>query len=252
PSCDRSENATRSGAASELKRELAPVGATLFTAGMIVGTGIFAAFGAATNAAGTGILLAIVLGGTVALATGISAAQLGVNFPEEGGAFTWARAFDHDTIGFIAGCGYLGKALVSMSVVAAAAAVGLPVAAITLGVLGADELGRDDTPLLSAARRAADWLFWPVLAAAIVAALGDMLGILLTASRVALAMAKVHELPRALAAVHERFRTPHRSVAALGIASAALVFLFDLRSLIEVASAFMLLWYLVTHFAALQ
>src|SRR5439155_1011938 len=85
--------------------------------------------------------------------------------------------------------------------VAIAAAVFLPVAAITLGVLGADELGRDDTPLLSAARRAADWLFWPVLAAAIVAALGDMLGILLTASRVALAMAKVHELPRALAAV---------------------------------------------------
>src|SRR5213593_4969590 len=105
---------------SALRRELAPVGATLFTAGMIIGTGIFAASGAATAAAGTGILMAIVLGGTVALATGISAAQLGVNFPEEGGAFTWARAFDHDTIGFIAGCGYLGKALVSVSVVALA------------------------------------------------------------------------------------------------------------------------------------
>jgi len=84
---------------------------------MIIGTGIFAASGAATAAAGSGILIAIVLGGTVALATGISAAQLGVNFPEEGGAFSWARAFDHDTTGFIAGCGYLGKALVSMSVV---------------------------------------------------------------------------------------------------------------------------------------
>ena len=79
-----------------------------------------------------------------------------------------------------------------------------------------------------------------------------MLGILLTASRVALAMAKAHELPRTLATVHPRFRTPHRSVAALGTASAALVLLFDLRSLIEVASAFMLVWYLVTHFAALQ
>src|SRR5207247_10719657 len=40
--------------------------------------------------------------------------------------------------------------------VAIAAAVFLPVAAITLGVLGADELGRDDTPLPPAARRAAD------------------------------------------------------------------------------------------------
>src|SRR5438105_15179452 len=42
------------------------------------------------------------------------------NSPEEGGAFTWARQFDHDTVGFIAGCGYLGNVLVSMSVIALA------------------------------------------------------------------------------------------------------------------------------------
>jgi basic amino acid/polyamine antiporter, APA family len=71
-----------------LRRELGPVAATLFTAGMMVGIGIFAAFGAATEAAGSGILVAMLLGGTVALATGISAAQLGVNNPTEGGAFT--------------------------------------------------------------------------------------------------------------------------------------------------------------------
>src|SRR5207302_2151462 len=85
---------------------------------MMVGIGIFATFGAATEAAGSGILVAILLGGSVALATGISAAQLGVNNPTEGGAFTWARDFDHPTLGFIAGCGYLGKNLVSMSVIA--------------------------------------------------------------------------------------------------------------------------------------
>src|SRR5207249_10413748 len=111
---------TRKQAGAGLKRELDTVTTTLFTAGMIVGTGIFAAFGAATAAAGSGILVAMILGGSVALATGISAAQLGVNFPEEGGAFTWARAFGHNTIGFIAGCGYLGKVLVSMSVIALA------------------------------------------------------------------------------------------------------------------------------------
>src|SRR5437899_2567273 len=87
---------------------------------MMVGIGIFATFGAATEAAGSGILVAILLGGSVALATGISAAQLGVNNATEGGAFTWARDFDHDTLGFIAGCGYLGKNLVSMSVIALA------------------------------------------------------------------------------------------------------------------------------------
>ncbi|WP_346658780.1 APC family permease [Bradyrhizobium sp. 143] len=94
--------------------------ATLFTAGMMVGIGIFAATGAATAAAGSGILIAILLGGSVALATGISAAQLGVNNPTEGGAFTWARDVHSPTLGFIAGCGYLGKNLISMSVIALA------------------------------------------------------------------------------------------------------------------------------------
>ncbi|TMF65864.1 MAG: amino acid permease [Chloroflexi bacterium] len=345
-----------------LKRELDARTGTLFTAAMIVGTGIFAALGAATDAAGTGVLVAMLLGGTVALATGISAAQLGVNNPEEGGAFTWARAFGHETIGFIAGCGYLGKAIVSTSVVALmfatylgqvvpdlpvrvvapvavlavtgfnilgieltsrvligllAVLVGLlaiycatafhavdparlvpifgdkglagvltgaalffwswdgfmrtaimasemkeprrsipimflTVGAITLGVEGAQQVGAQDTPLLSAAATAAGSAVWAVFAAALVATFYDIIGILLTASRVGLAMARARELPGWLAGVHARFRTPYRSVIALGLVSALLALAFDLRSLLAVASAFMVVWYLVTHQAALE
>src|SRR5207244_57655 len=135
--------------------------------------------------------------------------------------------------------------------VAIAAVVFLTVGAITLGVLGANAVGAEDTPLLAAGKKAADWAFWVVLAAAIVATLVDMLGVLLTGSRVVLAMAKAREVPEWFARVHERLGTPVRSVVALGIASAALVLVFDLRPLIEVASAFMLVWYLVTHYAAL-
>src|SRR5438128_9652787 len=110
---------------------------------MMVDIGSSATGGAATEAAASGILVAFLLGGSVALATGISAAQLGVNNPTEGGAFTWARDFDHPTLGFIAGCGYLGKNLVSMSVIALAFATylgqvipGLPTrAAAAAGVL---------------------------------------------------------------------------------------------------------------------
>src|SRR5205814_901426 len=102
---------------SGLKRELGMLTTTLFTAAMIVGTGIFAAFGAATHVAGSGILVAMLLGGSVALATGLSAAQLGVNYPEEGGAFTWSREFGKNTLGFIAGCSYLGKGVVSTVVI---------------------------------------------------------------------------------------------------------------------------------------
>jgi len=357
-----------------LRRELGPFTATLFTAGMMVGIGIFATFGAATEAAGSGILVAILLGGSVALATGISAAQLGVNNPTEGGAFTWARDFDHPTLGFIAGCGYLGKNLVSMSVIALAfatylaqvipglparivAAAGvlaitglnlfgiqltsrvliglltvvvallalyggaslhaidashfvpvfgdkgllggatgaaiffwtwdgfmrmaimagevkqprrtIPIAigggvaiaavmflgagAITLGVLGADEIGRQDTPMLAAAQKAmGQWGTWVILAAAILAALAEILGDLLSASRVVLPMAEARELPGWLGKIHPRSRSPRRAVLALGLLSAGADLAFDLRPLIEVGGSFMLAWYFITHYAALQ
>jgi APA family basic amino acid/polyamine antiporter len=357
-----------------LRRELGPFTATLFTAGMMVGIGIFAAFGAATEAAGSGILVAILLGGSVALATGISAAQLGVNNPTEGGAFTWARDFDHPSLGFVAGCGYLGKNLVSMSVIALAfatylaqvipglstrvvAAAGvlaitglnlfgirltsrvligllavvvallalyggtslhamhaghlapifgdkgplgvaagaaiffwtwdgfmrmaimagevkqprrtIPIAivggvaiaavmfvgvgAITLGVLGADEIGRQDTPMLAAAQKAmGPWGSWVILAAAIVAALAEILGDLLSASRVVLPMAEARELPSWLGKIHRRSRSPRRAVLALGLLSAGADLVFDLRPLIEVAGSFMLAWYFITHYAALR
>ena len=45
----------------------------------------------------------MLLSGLVALATGLSAASLGVIFPEEGGAFTWSRKFSYNTLGFVAG-----------------------------------------------------------------------------------------------------------------------------------------------------
>ena len=105
---------------TSLARTLGRSTATLMTAAMIIGTGIFGAIGSATAKAGSGILIAMVLGGLIALATGVSAAQLGVNYPKEGGAFTWAREFNHKTIGFIAGCAYLGKGIFSLSVISLA------------------------------------------------------------------------------------------------------------------------------------
>ena len=54
-----------------LRRELGPFTATLFTAGMMFRIGIFTSFGAATEAAGSGVLVAILLSDSIALPTGI-------------------------------------------------------------------------------------------------------------------------------------------------------------------------------------
>src|SRR5207237_6108302 len=65
-----------------------------------------------------GILLAMLIGGVIALLTGISAAQVGVNYPEEGGAFIWMRHFGYPTVSFIAGCSYLLEGVLGVAVLA--------------------------------------------------------------------------------------------------------------------------------------
>src|SRR5437763_3578396 len=106
-----------------LRRTLGRTTAMLLTAAMIIGTGLFAALGETAEKAGSGLLLAIAISGLVPLATGLSAASLGINFPAEGGGFTWSRKFGYDTLGFAAGCAYLGKGIVSTVVISLAFAI---------------------------------------------------------------------------------------------------------------------------------
>src|SRR5437870_1516924 len=368
----------RSGPA--LHRALGRSSATFLTAAMIIGTGLFAALGATAEKSGSGLLLAMLFSGFVALATGLSAASVGIQFPEEGGGFTWSRKFGYPTLGFVAGCAYLGKGIVSTVVIALAFATytaqmfeGLPtygmhlvasaavllvtavnllgielnakvliatlllqlallavfvgfaipeiepanltpllgpgvldvlagaaiffwswdgfmrmaimasevkeprrtipfavvggvviaavvflvVPAIALGVLGAEGMkggeSPSDTPLLAAAARAIGrWGMWVVLAAAWLITLTEAHGDLLTAARVALAMGKERELPGWLGAVHERFRSPHHAVIALGVVCAALALLANLRQVLELANVFSLAWYSVVNFDALK
>src|SRR5881409_2137728 len=111
----------RSG--QSLRRALGRTSATFLTAAMIIGTGLFAALGATAEKAGSGLLLAMIFSGLVALATGLSAASVGIQFPEEGGGFTWSRKFGYPTLGFVAGCSYLGKGIVSTVVISLAFAL---------------------------------------------------------------------------------------------------------------------------------
>ena len=107
--------------------------------------------------------------------------------------------------------------------------------------------------MLAAAQKAmGQWGTWVILAAAIAAALAEILGDLLSASRVVLPMAAARELPAWLGKIHPRSRSPRRAVLALGLLSAGADLVFDLRPLIEVAGSFMLAWYFITHYSSLQ
>src|SRR6266480_504657 len=98
------------------ERNIGKMEAMLFTAAMIVGTGLFTSLGAATAEAGSGILFAMLIGGFIALLTGISAAEVGINYPEEGGAFIWTRRFGYPTVSFIAGFCYLFDGIIGLGI----------------------------------------------------------------------------------------------------------------------------------------
>src|SRR5947207_14145529 len=105
---------TRSRSAPSPARSLGKITAMLLTAAMIVGTGLFASLGAATAEAGSGILVAMLLGGLIALLTGTSAAEVGGNYPQEGGAFIWTRRLGFHAIRFVAGGAYFFNGIVAL------------------------------------------------------------------------------------------------------------------------------------------
>ncbi len=81
--------------------------------GAMVGGGIFSVLGLAMAEAGHAAPLAFALGGLIALLTGISYAHLGLDFPSDGGSFTYLEhSFAHRNIAGIGGwlllVGYVG------------------------------------------------------------------------------------------------------------------------------------------------
>ena len=89
-----------------------------------------------------------------------------------------------------------------------------------------------------------------VRAGAAVASLGVLLSLQAGLSRTAFAMAANHDLPAALAAVHPRYRVPHRAELAVAGLVAAAVLAVDLRGAIGFSSVLVLVYYTVANAAA--
>lgn len=126
------------------------------------------------------------------------------------------------------------------------------VAVTLLAVLGSDGLAASTAPLADAAA-ATGWAWTgPVVrVGATAASLGALLALVAGVSRTTLAMAREGDLPRPLAAVHPRYRVPHRAELLLGLAVVVLVLTVDLRGAIGFSSFGVLLYYLVANLAAL-
>jgi APA family basic amino acid/polyamine antiporter len=120
-----------------------------------------------------------------------------------------------------------------------------------LAVLGADGVAASSAPLADAAAASgAGWVAPLVRVGGALASLGALLALVAGVGRTTLAMAREGDLPRWLAAVHPRFRVPHRAEVALAAVVCVLVLTVDLRGVIGFSSVGVLLYYLVANVAA--
>lgn len=127
----------------------------------------------------------------------------------------------------------------------------LAVAASILVVLGPDGVAASPAPL-AAAVDAAGWMWasLPVRLGAAAAALGALLALIAGVGRTTLAMARNDDLPRWLAAVHERHQVPHHAEVTVAGLVCVLILLTDLRGAIGFSSFGVLLYYLIANVAA--
>ncbi|MBE1497025.1 APA family basic amino acid/polyamine antiporter [Amycolatopsis lexingtonensis] len=109
-----------------LARRLGLPDAVFLGLGSMIGAGVFAAFAPAARAAGSGLLLALVVAAVVAYCNATSSARLAAIHPESGGTYVYGRERLGEFWGYLAGWGFVtGKtascAAMTLTVVAYAA-----------------------------------------------------------------------------------------------------------------------------------
>ena len=90
-----------------LRRRLGLGDAIVIGCGSMIGAGVFAVWGPAAEAAGTGLLVGLAIAATVAYCNATSSAQLAAVHPESGGTYVYARRQLGGAWGHLAGWGFV-------------------------------------------------------------------------------------------------------------------------------------------------
>ena len=127
----------------------------------------------------------------------------------------------------------------------------LLVGASIMIALGPAGVAATPAPLAAAVEVAGwGWADLPVRLGAAAAALGALLALIAGVGRTTLAMARHDDLPRWLAAVHERHQVPHHAEVVVAGLVCVLILVTDLRGAIGFSSFGVLLYYLIANAAA--
>jgi basic amino acid/polyamine antiporter, APA family len=223
--------------------------------------------GVARTAAATRVVVAVVLAALAAAVAGMlfgGQADLG-NLRSPGSGPGWYGVLQAGGLLFFAFAGYARVATLGEEVAdpartiprAVRLALGIVLAvyavvcAAALLAVGPAALAASAAPLADAVAAGRLAGLEPVVrVGAAVASLGVLLSLQAGLSRTGFAMAANHDLPGVLAAVHPRYRVPHRAELAVAGLVAVAVLTVDLRGAIGFSSTLVLVYYAVANAAA--
>ncbi len=92
---------------ASLDRRLGLGDAVFIGLGSMIGAGVFAAYGPAARAAGTGLLVGLAVAAVVAYCNATSSAQLAATYPRAGGTYLYGREVLGEWWGYLAGWGFM-------------------------------------------------------------------------------------------------------------------------------------------------
>jgi basic amino acid/polyamine antiporter, APA family len=95
------------GTSDQLARRLGTADAVLIGLGSMIGAGVFSAFGPAARAAGTGLLIGLLIAAVIAYGNAVASAQLAATYPTSGGTYIYGRERLGHWWGFVAGWGFV-------------------------------------------------------------------------------------------------------------------------------------------------
>ncbi|MCH6161651.1 APC family permease [Streptomyces marispadix] len=90
-----------------LARQLGTADAVVIGLGSMIGAGVFAVFGPAARAAGTGLLIGLLIAAVIAYCNAVASAQLAAAYPTSGGTYVYGRERLGHWWGFTAGWGFV-------------------------------------------------------------------------------------------------------------------------------------------------
>lgn len=96
-----------SGPQPSLTRRLGTGDAVVIGLGSMIGAGVFAAFGPAAKAAGSGLLIGLAIAAVIAYCNATASAQLAAAYPTSGGTYVYGRERLGQWWGFTAGWGFV-------------------------------------------------------------------------------------------------------------------------------------------------